>query len=483
MGNNQKVVDNFEVINKKDFLSANVNVIFYDKGIISNLDTHLNFIKIKRIVKGAIFGTDDSDLFKRVIELIKSGGSPPFILIISGSLAEQVLPEIHNEEFIRSVLIFCFDIEKYSKLKEKYKKIKMVERDDFENIIKFLKNEKMILAQNKKGSKFLKNYPLITFSEYENYFYEYHHIISDQYSSKALNLTEEDKNNFLRYVNERKNDAKIILDNLKNDENFHKNIINIYTKESPICYVLNKELRQLDIKTYYKINKYAASTLFSLYKYYQENKKTGDVEKILYRALNLKLADILLYKVCEGEVICYPGFTSACISAITPDKFIEEEEESDNTKNKVKKKKTIDKDLLLAKKMQDESERLPSSLGQEIAYDFEEEEIVQEEQKKRIVDCVDIIFENNQEKDGYPSAINISELSDKKFEEERLFPAFSFFKIKKVIIKTGTKENPHEIYLEVIQKKYNLEEKMHNGERIYLDSKTNLLMARKYINE
>ena len=89
MGNNQKVVDNFEVINKKDFLSANVNVIFYDKGIISNLDTHLNFIKIKRIVKGAIFGTDDSDLFKRVIELIKSGGSPPFILIISGSLAER----------------------------------------------------------------------------------------------------------------------------------------------------------------------------------------------------------------------------------------------------------------------------------------------------------------------------------------------------------------------------------------------------------
>ncbi len=57
-------------------------------------------------------------------------------------------------------------------------------------------------------------------------------------------------------------------------------------------------------KAYYYISQYAASTLYSLYKYYQEDKKTGDVEKILYRALNLKFADILLYKVCEGDIIC-----------------------------------------------------------------------------------------------------------------------------------------------------------------------------------
>jgi hypothetical protein len=82
---------------------------------------------------------------------------------------------------------------------------------------------------------------------------------------------------------------------LKNDKNFHKNIINIYTKESPICYVLNKELRELNGKNYYYISPYAAATLYSLNKYYQENKMTGEVEKILYRALNLKLADILLY--------------------------------------------------------------------------------------------------------------------------------------------------------------------------------------------
>ena len=120
--------------------------------------------------------------------------------------------------------------------------------------------------------------------------------------------------------------------------------------------------------------------------------------------------------------------------------------------------------------------RLPSPLGRDIAYEHNNE-------VEDIVDCVDMIIENNNEKAEYPSAINISNISDKKLEEERLFPAFSFFKIKKVNILSGRKNEPHQIFLEVINKKYNLEERIYKGERVYLDSKTNLLMTRKIIND
>ena len=37
--------------------------------------------------------------------------------------------------------------------------------------------------------------------------------------------------------------------------------------------------------------------------------------------------------------------------------------------------------------------------------------------------------------------------------------------------------------MEVINRKYNLEERIYKGESVYLDSKTNLLMTRKIINE
>ena len=472
--------DDYGIDSKKDFRSAKVNVIFYDKGIISDYETHLNFLTIKKIVKGALFGTDDSELFYRVIDIIKNAKSPPFVLIISGSLAEEVLPKIHDENFIHDVLIFCYNKSKYSKLKNQFKKIKMIESLEFNNIIMFLKNQNFTLAQNVKGAKFLKYEPLITFSEYEDYYYQYHNIIAKNYCKKSMKLSDKDKSNFLKYVKDRTNDAKQILNGLKNDANFYRNIINIYTKESPICYVLNKELRQLNEVSYFYIKKYACATLYSLYEYYKNDKKTGEVEKILYRALNLKLADILLYKVCEGNVICYPGFTSACISEITPDKFGQEEEEEPKKNeakpvNKLKNLNQFLKDLFLAKKLQDE-ERLPSPLGQDIAYEHEAEEIVFGNEKKSIVDCVDIIFENIKAQDDYPAVINISALSDKKAEEERLFPAFSFFKIKQVKILKGTKEEPHQIFLEVIQKKYNLEERIFKGERVYLDSQTNLLV-------
>ena len=113
-----------------------------------------------------------------------------------------------------------------------------------------------------------------------------------------------------------------------------------------------------------------------------------------------------------------------------------------------KKKKQEIEDSLYAMQLQDEDARLPSPIGQEIAYEGEnvvegDENVVEVVQK--IVDCVDLIIENNDENNEYPSAINISALSDKKAEEERLFPAFSFFKIKKVTINSGTKDFVHSI--------------------------------------
>ena len=109
---------NYNIVEKKNFLSANVNVIYFDEGIISNFETHLNFLLIKKIVKGALFGLEDYSLLKKVVELIKKSDSPPFILITSGSSAEKILPELHKENFIYDILIFCYNLNKYIYLKK-----------------------------------------------------------------------------------------------------------------------------------------------------------------------------------------------------------------------------------------------------------------------------------------------------------------------------------------------------------------------------
>ena len=84
---NEPIIDT-----KKDLRSANANVIVYDIGLITKQEARLNFLKVKMIVKGAIFGTDNSELFKKIIKEIKKAENPPsFALITSGSLAEQIL--------------------------------------------------------------------------------------------------------------------------------------------------------------------------------------------------------------------------------------------------------------------------------------------------------------------------------------------------------------------------------------------------------
>ena len=212
----------------------------------------------------------------------------------------------------------------------------------------------------------------------------------------------------------------------------------------------------------------------------------------------MKFTDILLYKVCEGEIICYPGFTSACYRKFFPkynnenndskenndnnnnnnNDSNENNESSDNENNdnndeeKFEEEERREEYEIRNDDSEDiEDEREPTKLAKEIVYENDD-----------IYDCVDIFIENNENK-YYPSAINISNISDKKLEEERLFPAFSFFKIKSVKILEGTNHEPHEIFLEVIYKKYNLEEKMFKGERVYLESKTHLLKTRIITNE
>jgi hypothetical protein len=102
----------------------------------------------------------------------------------------------------------------------------MIESIEFTNNLNFLKSKDYNLAQDTEGATYLKNDPLITFKEYEDYYYQYHHFIIQNYSENCLKLTEKDKNDFLSYIDETNiSYSKNILNELENDEDFFINII------------------------------------------------------------------------------------------------------------------------------------------------------------------------------------------------------------------------------------------------------------------
>ena len=169
--------------------------------------------------------------------------------------------------------------------------------------------------------------------------------------------------------------------------------------------------------------------MYSLYKYAKDNPSKKSNEKILRRALSMKKTDLYLYKACEGNIIILPGFTSTS------------------------------KKLLM--------DRLRTFVGN---YGYKHGE--------GILEYVEMIisFNNNSFNDEI-IAINISDISSQPYEQEILFPPFSFFKINKVIFRAGTFSQPHQIFVEGIKKKYNIESRIKKDRKAYYDSKLNCILT------
>ena len=154
-------------------------------------------------------------------------------------------------------------------------------------------------------------------------------------------------------------------------------------------------------------------------------------KKKLYRGFGIKKADIFLYKACEGDVFFYPSFTSTSLS------------------------KNIVKDVFIKND--------PSFNYKDLS---------------QICNCLITINYNLKNNDVQQEA-GIQEFSDYGNEEERLFPPFSFFRIKKVKynirsenniqgkIYDGTKLHPFKIKLEIINRNFYLDSAIIKHQKIH----------------
>ena len=421
-----------------DFYSSyNVNVIYFDKKLNSEELYHY-FFELKSCVKGAFFGTSDIKSYDKILSLIKSYDNiPPFILIYTGNDPEEILSRSHDKEFIYDILLFKSNNEKNKNLFKKYPKIRKIEENNFDIILNFLKEKDYITNQNAKIISYLKPEKLITLDDYYTYYFLFHKLISNYYDddNKIPSLTKTEKTKFLNQINQledlnsiEKKEIEKEINSLQNNNDFIKKIIELYTKETQLSYSINKLLLSLNPNDYINIKSYIGKFMYSLYKYAKDN-PSKKFNSQLRRAISMKKSDLYLYKACEGNIIILPGFTS-----------------------------TSEK-LLIG--------RLRTFMGKYIY-----------KNNNKILEYVEMIIKFT--KNSFNNeilAVNISSISSQPYEEEILFPPFSFFKINKVVFKSGVINDPHQIFVEVINKKCNIESKIKIGRKVYYDPKLNCILT------
>ena len=223
---------------------------------------------------------------------------------------------------------------------------------------------------------------------------------------------EQKKKEYLGTIDKAKKEKIKIL--LKQWYKSSNNLLKLYTAPSEFYVKLNQWLFSLNINLYRKIGPICGKIINFLYFIFEttskENKKINNENK-LYRGLVIKKADIFLYKACEGDIFFYPGFTSTTMD----EKIISDFQNVNNIEMKALDEKC--------------------NCKIEIDYNLEDEDVFQE---------------------AY-----IKKYSEFKHEEERLFPPFSFFKIKKVLVNeenNGTFAHPFVVKLGLIKRNFYLDE-------------------------
>ena len=406
-----KKEEKINIIKKYD-----LNIIYYDENL-KNPENSDNCSFFDMNINGTFYGCHYFELFKIVCEKIKNT-KKEFILISSGSCSKKVFEHCSNIEEIREYYIYCFNIDKYKPLMDKYPKLKGI-YDIFEKL-----KEKLYSIKPMKMD-FISSSNLIYFEDYSRIYIKLHYEFIRKYSlfkilkshnyneSQFLALVEEKRPNFIDLAKQlfpktketidffkANTDEKeeIINEVFKTDENIlNDNVqtyIKNYTAETFYYRYLNKFLRIGNFEAFRILSSHVAKFVYKLYEF-REKKILKENPNKLYRKMLLNPEDVQIYKKSVGKVICYPAFTSTSLNTnFTP--------HSDN--------------------------------------DF--------------VQLVILDIEPNNCK----STISISEYSDYKNEEEYLFLPFSFFKIKKVKLCEGNKKSPHIIYLKALDSEKPIEQ-------------------------
>ena len=406
----------------------NKHLIYYDENIFLNSENYGYVKKFKDKISGGFFPVKDISTLKKLVEKLKSleiNGS--IILVTSGQTAEKVIPICSS--IVKSIIIFCFHVEKYLHLKRKYLKIKAV-LNNFNDIFYYYNFPFLNDEDNLKGSKF------INFEEYSNNYVNLHKKLSEFFNEKYA-----DAEYFLSY--KRKftdfiktsdiDDAAFTIKCVNNiKDGSVKEFIEAYTGETQLCYSLNKWMRNCDSYEYDKIKYFAGPFSYALHQYAYKKKGQGVYHtKTFYRKMTIKLSDYYMYKISIGELICYPSFTS------TSEKDISKYNFPTNIAKNVNK-------------------LTPNDISIVLIIDYK---------------CKNFLFFNN-----YPTpCVNASQYSVNSGEEEYIFPPFSFFKIEWIEERDGSPDNPHIIYMSTPKKKNLLEFGLKKNKTIHYDSSKNLL--------
>ena len=421
------------------------NIIYYDENTAQYLKSiNKDSDNFERITPGAFILCTNMDSLKlirtEILSQIKKDKRITFNMITTGSTCDKIMVFLkENKDFedcIKHVCVYCYNLEKWAPLKNKYKivdKVCNTQKEVFKFIIETSKEEikaypltKLITYRDyldkykERHFEIAKFYGDLTVESYKQNLEKVKQIIEKEGNEKLLKIKNNDKNKLI--------EAFLTFDIKKDIEALNKLIIYEYTKNT-FYGDLNKWLMNNKMDSYETVAYFTSRLMYSLNNYGVSNKKYYEKNKsTVRRGIRIPYSCLLPYERAKGKVILLSGFTSTTLDEKQAKNF----SGRNNAKAQYKTNKIFS-----------------------------------------VIYIITNYFKNNWISNG----VNIEAESFYKIEKEILYQPFSFYYVRDVQI--DLPNCSADIYLDTIGKNEILEEKIKAGETIIYNEKEKIMEVNK----
>lgn len=309
-------------------------IIWFDKNIQSKGNQeYLNYIKLY-FVEQKVYTFSDLAELKKFIYFIEE--DKKVLLISSGSSGEDLLHGVYQSQKISKVVIFCFNVKKYTQMAAQYNKVVAVE-SELKNLLNTLVEH---VQTNTKLSEDLDVAFHFTDEEAFVDFENLNFVLQLAQNEEKINSKQAEKDFVIfakAYLLQQKSalqekkkmleDFKQFVNDIKNDNN---EVVYWYTKVSFVNKLVNKILRKGDLVEIYQIRHFICLLIKSV----KKNLSQGGEESVkmkpsvLYRGTRLKKDEIKVWEENAGKPMLVNGFISTSEDISIASKFTNRRKEN-----------------------------------------------------------------------------------------------------------------------------------------------------------
>ena len=247
------------------------------------------------------------------LEFLKKIENEKICMIISGSLAQDIVPQIHNMSQVDTIFIFCGNKKLHELWIKDWSKIKGV-FTEIDSICEALKVAAQHCEQNATPISFMPTSSDISTKNLNQLdpSFMYTQILKD--ILLIIDFDEQHITQFIQYCRDVYEDNRKELNNVNEleDKYYNKTPIWWYTSESFLYPMLNRALRTLDSDIIIKLGFFISDLHRQIEQLYQEQFKCTDSSETLtlYRGQSLSQIEFQRMKETKGGLISFNCFLS-----------------------------------------------------------------------------------------------------------------------------------------------------------------------------